>query len=769
MRRRAVPPLGLLLGSLALLIGCADGSRDGATGPGAVPGGAGSDSATAATASPDDRVTAYRVRLEAGRPLNDDGGWAAPINTPATVTVDQPFRLRFEVDAGDGGHARVFALQYRREGGDWRPLPAEDFPYPLKVFEGSPGTIDSPANAGWQVIEGRADFRHLPDPALAIAAGAAPVRAWAETDIEWTPSELSLGVRLPAGATTAFGVLFEDRGDEHYSALELVPPDRVRVSRVDPDGRETLAEAAVAIPTDRWAELTIELSEESGVAALDDEPLIDWPRSGKGTPRLGIELQAGGTVQLKEWTLETDASTPSVSIVSSPAYVHGAATADLLQQSELPFAPGAGLSLKTRTPAWTAQGKHGEWSVPIVVRRFADHAVMTEDGDRFEFRLVDEDDQPLPSAATATVVLDVPAGHLGGTFVETPMRIGPWQSGTGALYFIMEPSETWNRPMMVKSEDVGQSWREVDPAGRPNTGDLEGLATDFADGRIHVLHQITERVLYHVFDTSPGVDAWVIRDEIVAAPPAPPTQVADLVLRSDGSIVAVYGAGDTLQIAVRRADGRWQSETIPAPPGIVLSGPSLALGGNEIVHLAYTRSDGQLRYRQIGTSNELGDSILVADDLGRSEEDVGALLPLATVDGGRTVVALYRTREGHLAERRSSDGTRWRGEPVLTDWRIAQNAVDSDQVGADLAAIGDSLHLLFVDADTGRLFYSAGQDGRWSTPELLVDDARVQWVRGQILRLASGLPVYGLVYDGGSDGGSGRNRFLAVPLQAPPR
>jgi hypothetical protein len=47
---------------------------------------------------------------------------------------------------------------------------------------------------------------------------------------------------------------------------------------VDPDGRETLAEAAVAIPTDRWAELTIELSEESGVAALDDEPLIDWPR-----------------------------------------------------------------------------------------------------------------------------------------------------------------------------------------------------------------------------------------------------------------------------------------------------------------------------------------------------------------------------------------------------------------------------------------------------------------------------------------------------------
>lgn len=304
---------------------------------------------------------------------------------------------------------------------------------------------------------------------------------------------------------------------------------------------------------------------------------------------------------------------------------------------------------------------------------------------------------------------------------------------------------------------------------RPETGDLEGLATTFVDGQIHVLHQITDRVLYHVFDTSPGVDGWAIRDELVATPPAPQTQVADLVVRSNGSIVAVYGAGNTLQYAIRGNDGRWQSDAVPAPTDVVLSGPSLSLGVDGLVHLAYTRSDGQLRYRQFDPINKLSDSTLIADDLGTAEEDVGALLPLVTVDGGETVVAVYRTRDGHLAEGRSRDGKRWRANRVLADWQVVQNAVDSDQVGADLVAIGDTLHLLFIEADTGRLFYSVGQDGNWGTPELIVEEAGVQWVRGQIIRLASGLPVYGLVYDGGSMGGSGRNRFLAVPLHAPLR
>ncbi len=727
-----------------------------------------------ATPSSTDRQTAFRVRADFNASLNAEDGWAAALNQPAMVEADQPFRIRFEVEAGDQEKPRVFSLQFRRNEGDWQPLLAEDFPFPVKQLERSPGAADRDLTQDWTVAQGEATLQRLPQASgggLRIEAGQAGALAWAEPETDWLPKEFSLELRLPADARSKFGLVFEDRPSGGQSYIALIPPERAELVRLDDGERRVVAEATARIPVDQWVELKVEWNGERWIAELQDEMLFDWqpPNSPQSNPRPGVYLQAASRVDLRTLTIEGEASTPRTSIVSSPVFDHGSATEDQLAGSGLPFAGGAGLSFAARTPPWTAQRQQGEWSVPIVIRRFADQAMLNEAGDRFEFRLIDSDAQAVPALATAAVELAVPDGHLGGTFVETPMRLGPWQTESGDLYFIMEPSETWNRPIMVKSSDQGKSWRELGSDSRPDTGDLEGLGTAFVNGQIHVLHQITDQVLYHVFDTSPGVEGWVIRDELVATPSAPPTQVADLVVRSNGSIIAVYGAGKTLHYAIRGNDGRWQSDVVPAPPDVVLSGPSLALGADDVVHLAYTRSDGQLRYRQLGTINKLSDSILIADDLGTAEEDIGALLPLVTIDGGETVVAVYRTRDGHLAERRSRDGKNWRANHVLSDWRVVQNAVDSDQVGADLVAIGDTLHLLFIEADTGRLFYSVGQDGSWGVPELIVDEARVQWVRGQIIRLVNGLPVYGLVYDGGSMGGSGLNRFLAVPLHAPLR
>ncbi|OAB61390.1 hypothetical protein AY599_24645 [Leptolyngbya valderiana BDU 20041] len=761
--------IGLFLGALSLLIGCSEGPPESAAAPGDTVAESVIESEATDSPTPGDRLTAYRIRLDADRGLNEDGGWAAPMNTPARVDVDQPFRLRVEVEAGERNQARVFSLQYRRQDGDWQPLLAEDFPYPSKVIEGQLGTADSPVSTGWRIVSGEADFQRLPDPTLGIASGAAPFRAWVETDIEWTPSELALGVRIPAGSTSAFGLVFEDLGGGQYRVLELLPPDRVRVVHVDAAGRETLAEAAAEIATDRWLELTIELTETAGAAELGDEVLIDWPRTASTTarPRLGIELPAGSAVQLDHWALETDASTPPASIVSSPTFAHGAATTDRLEQSSLPFAPGTGLSLRTRTPEWTASRQHGEWSVPIVIRRFADQAAMKEEDDRFEFRLVDAQGQPVPSEFIPTVQLDVPAGHLGGTFVETPMRLGPWQTDTGDLFFIMEPSETWNRPMMLRSEDGGRSWREADGEGRPSTGDLEGVATAYAGGRIHVLHQISERVLYHAFDPSLNGGTWVIRDEPVATPPTPPTQVTDLAVRTDGSIVAVYGAGLGLKYSVRSPEGDWDAgHDVAGPASTVLSGPTVVLGRDDVVHLANTASNGTAWVRRIHPDVGASEAILVADSLGTEESDVGALLPLVTLDEGRVLVLIHRARDGRLYERRSSDNGSW-SEPALVSNRVViQSAVDSDQVGADVVTVDEALHVLFIEAGTGVLFHVVGVDGHWSPPRAVVTGANVQWVRGQVLQSNEGLRSYGFVYDAGSNGGSGRNRFMTIPLQS---
>lgn len=125
----------------------------------------------------------------------------------------------------------------------------------------------------------------------------------------------------------------------------------------------------------------------------------------------------------------------------------------------------------------------------------------------------------MAGAAVAQIVLTVPDGHLGGTFVETPGRIGPWQAGNGDLYFIMEPSETDNRFMMMKSADGGKTWREVDGANRPETGDLESVDSRQVGDSIHIIHQVTHSVRYHVFNTSDHPnepDRWSVRDEVAA-------------------------------------------------------------------------------------------------------------------------------------------------------------------------------------------------------------------------------------------------------------
>jgi len=299
--------------------------------------------------------TAFRVRSDIGAGLNANQGWAGPPNQAATLPVEAPFRLRFEVETPlDTPFIERFRLQYRRNDGRWRPVPAADFPY--------------------------------------------------------APAEI----------------------------------------------------------------------------------------------------------------------TPRVSVVSTSAYNHLADATDLLDGSTASYAGGKGMRLSGQGPALPDHGVQSEWEWPLVIRRYADGAVTNEAGDRFAFRLVDVTGRPLPAPATPEVTASVPPRLLGGTFPETPGRLGPWAASDGSLYFLMEPAESYNKLMTVKSTDGGQTWQEMDGARRPATGDLEGFASALHAGTIHMLHQIDAGVLHHSFrtaDHSRTPDAWAVRDDTVATPGAPPVQV----------------------------------------------------------------------------------------------------------------------------------------------------------------------------------------------------------------------------------------------------
>jgi hypothetical protein len=578
----------LLAGALlAFAAGC---EPEGEAGPGREEAGAGE-------ASPA-RQTAFRLRSGAGAALNADRGWAAPPNQSATLPVETPFRVRFEVEApAEGPFVERFRLQYRRNGGPWRAVLAADFPY-------------------------------------------------------------------PAGAT------------------------------------------------------------------------------------------------------------PRVSVVSTPAYADRDETTDLLDGSQAPFAGGAGVSLAGRTLSLVENGVQSEWEWPLVIRRYADGAVANEEGDRFEFRMIDLQGRPVPAEARPAVTVTVPPRLLAGTYPETPGRLGPWEASDGSLYFLMEPAETYNVLMTVKSADGGDTWREVDGENRPRTGDLEGFASAVHDGTIHMLHQIDEGVLHHSFRTADRPDAsdtWEVRDDTVATPGEPPVQVTAIAARSDGSLVGVYGGPDRIHYKVRSPGGTWgEQTTVPSETGDPLSGPQVAVGSGDAVHLAYTRRDGTAWYRRIRPGGDLTDPQQVSADLGTEETDVGSVLPLVHLPASETTVILYRKATGGLWARRAGGDGRL-SEPVrVTDRRVVQNAVDADQTGADAVAIGSAVHVLFIEEGTGRLYHTQSEaPGTWSEPALEVEGATVQWVRGQPVSGGDGEPDrYGYVYDAGSNGGSGLNRYGEVPAAA---
>lgn len=763
----AARPLLTAAVSALLLIGCSEPDPD---------------QGQKTSAAEADQQTAFRVRSDFGAPLNDNTGWSSDTNESATVLADEPFRIRFEVEAAqaEGDQAqdteRRYQLEVRRNNGIWEPLGAENFPQPAKEYELNFETEpDESMDELWQVVSGGLSsitWQETDGGHLQLQAGDEPLLALGRYETPWDPLEFAVDLRLPESDTRA-GVVFGYENTENYLRLDLQAGEAVQVVRVSDGSESIIMTHEFDVKQDEWFELKLIMEGQQLIVEYDDEALVFTENLKQRIPAsvAGLYVSEGDRVDVQTLVEEGTPRSPRTSIVASETFEHGTPTEDLLGASEKPFTGGAGISFADTTPKWSAQDGHSEWEFPVVIRRFSDEAALNDAGDRFEYRLVEERGTPLASDAPASVTLDVAEGHLGGVFVETPMRVGPWQASNGDLYFLMEPAETWNALMTVKSSDSGKSWEEVDGEHRPKTGDLEGFASVLVDDRIHMLHQTSNHVWYHVFRTSDHPeqpDTWAIRDERLASPVEPPTQVADLTVRSDGSVLAVYGGPKKIHYRVRSPEGDWSDETVvDADVGPDLSGPTLVKGKDDVVHLAYTGDDGSAWYRRVLLNGDMTEREKFASDLGAGSEDIGSILPLVYRPETDTVSLIYRSASGRLLERQVTAEGAWSDPVQVSDRPVVQNAVDSDQTGADAVVHGNSIQALFIEQGTGRLFHTARQGGGdWSEARLLVADEQVQWVRGALIKQKDGEAVYGYVYDGGADGGSGMNRYREIPLQS---
>lgn len=710
----------------------------------------------------------FRVRADFDMPLNNDGGWAGAAGESVDVVADQPFRLRMEVALADT-EAVPLGLEYRRNGGEWLAVEAHAFPYPLREFEiDYTGATAGGVPGGWRVVRG--DERDL--AVVASEAGSVlRARAGDETLVSlyaspWVLPAFSFAAdyRLGAGGDGQFGLVFgyEDPAN-HWLLWIDAGRGRLRLTRVIDGDEAVLEERSAGVLPGEWFETEVKLENDEVLVNFADDTLeFSVPaRGGVPASDLGIAVPAGGQVDFRGFVIEGEPGSPRGSIVAATAYEDAAETTDLLTGSAAPFAAGAGVSLSELTPPMAGPDRHTEVEWPLVVRKFADGGAMNESGDIFEFRVTGTGDRRPGLGPIPSVTLDVSAGHLGGTFVETPGRVGPWQARNGDLYFIMEPAESDNLFMMVKSSDGGESWREVDGVGRPMTGDLESVDARVVGDTVHIVHQVSESVRYHAFRTSDHPtqpDTWAVTDELATAVTAV-SQMASLVVRPDGSLVAFY-LGDTVGYAVRSPAGEWSAQTPLDNPlaGSALVGPQAALGKEGTVHVAYVRTDGTVWHQRLTADGELSPPAQLAAGGGTTEDDWGAVLPLVYLEKTDTLVVIYRLADGGLWERRIVGNAFPTPASRIVDSPVVQHAVDSQQVGADAAADGETVYVLFID-EAQRSIYTTNDRGGWQPSRLLVDEIDGAWVRGNIYSLPDGRKVYGYVYDAGSAGGAGFNRY----------
>jgi len=717
----------------------------------------------------------FRVRSGFDAPLNSDEGWAGALNENVTVYTDQPFRIRFEMEQPSGLVAGLqYRLQYRRNKGDWTYAETHDFPHPerdISIDFTKCKTGSRPE--GWNVVKGNPS-------GLVIANFNNQNVLRAKTDQEalvglftppWEATEMATQFRLAPDNHSGIAFVAGYTDIRNYCLVRLDPTSgTIRVCEIVNGTERIVAGRNTVIPSGQWLEIeiqkegrNIEINFQDDMLEMEAELENDIPLT-----KPGIQVPSNSIVDFREFSFQGEAKTPRASIVSCKAYPDGTPTTDLLKGSAKLFRPGMGINFAEYTPGWSGSKVHGEFEWPVVIRRFADGAVTNNEGDIFEFRMTDNKGTIPVTENNPVLRLSIPPYHVGGTFVENPGRIGPWQASNGDLYFMMEPAETDNVFMMMKSTDNGRTWNEVDAENRPETSDLESVDSRLIGNTIHIIHQVTRSTLYHAFRTSDHPthpDTWAIRDEPAGAVNAV-AQTASMVVRSDGSIVAFYLGTEKIHYSIRPAEGTW-SQVRTLDPGLTpnQAGPQAVLGDNDIIHLAYYGTDGTIWYRRFLPDGSLTERQLLASGAGTSRAEYGAVLPLIFIPQKNEVVIIYRLLSGNLWERRIINNAPPSNPVLVTASKVVTDAVDSQQAGADTFIDGETVYVLLIE-ESSRSILCTDDNGGWKPAKLLVDNITGSWVRGTIYTRKDGKRVYGYIYDAGSDGGSGMNRFGEMVLNS---
>jgi hypothetical protein len=506
------------------------------------------------------------------------------------------------------------------------------------------------------------------------------------------------------------------------------------------------------------------------------------------TFKLQYNHEGGGW---NDCTVFQGATTGPIIILNSDKYADGDATTNILAGSSATFVAGDGQeSLATGTINIDSEHTEFEWCV--MVMKFFDGPTVVADADEIILRVVEGDGTVFTGAYTnPTITVNMPDYFIGGTYVESPGRVGPFCDTNGNLYIPLEPSETDNLLTMIKSADGGKTWAEMDGANRPTASDLESVDCVQVTDTIHIGLNPGGAYSYHTFrmsDHATNPDTWDIKDETVATF-SETDQAGALQPRDDGTVVAFYrrteATFEKIYYKIRSSPGgTWGSENdLDTTASTHFTGVMCVKGESNKIHIFYKDTTNE---------NVLHKSLTSGDSLSGPETVYSD--PIQPGAGQQTSITtpvywdssgVEKIMVGILDESDtllytvviSDDGTPESAKVV------SANTVNNDFATgrlpiADLVNDESDTYVLYSRVSDGSLYLdTASDDGGWGTDVLhrspVTIGGAIAVIRGQVFTHSSGnggAKVYGYTYEdsytGPSAGYTGFIRYGEYEIEA---
>jgi len=545
---------------------------------------------------------------------------------------------------------------------------------------------------------------------------------------------------------------------------------------------------------------TVGLNADSGWAAAEDTNAtigrgvrfrirfrIVEDGGGGGTDDLHLQCRLNGGTWLDVFPLGvgTGAESPAQAIYSLQFTDGDATSTQLLTSSGGTYVNGVGDSNAAVVTAINNEETEIEFCVQIMSTYDAGAHNEVVPSNTVDFRVVRgvTGSEILLDTYTNTPTVTVAdtANYIGGCYVETPNRLGPFMDSNQNLYFFCEYAETFNDMTVRKSTDDGVTWRVIDGANRPNENDMEGADVVQSGTELYLL-VVTTTVTFHSFRTSDAgtsPDTWQIKDQVVDGTYTPSaSQQGCIEARSDGTFVAFYNDGASparIHYRIRSSGGTWGGDNlVDTEAATNFTGVRTVKAGSDTIHIFYKDdTNGIVYHRTLSSGDSLSgrQSIATGISTGVTPDATTVLPPQYWNDGSEQVLALYQKAiDGPIFSKLLTGGTPG-SELQATDFGAGTDGAGAGSDAPDATATLDPSYgnsrLAFVlyhrvsDGDLYRATYTPGSG--WGTDDNVQTAVDVNFVGANVFTHANG-KVLGYVYDDAAAGGSGQIWYGEVAL-----